>query len=74
LIASDEPLSCPDHSYNTFILSHEPLMVYIEGFLSEEERKHLLKIRYDDAFLFFSTTGRNSRREIEKGVEHVTDS
>jgi hypothetical protein len=46
LIASDEPLSCPLHSYNTFILSRQPLIIYIENFLSSEESKHLHDIRY----------------------------
>jgi hypothetical protein len=45
-IASDEPLSCPPHSYNTYILSHEPLIIYIENFLNAQESAHLLKIRY----------------------------
>lgn len=45
-IASDEPLSCPSHSYNTYILSHEPLIIYIENFLNAQESAHLLKIRY----------------------------
>jgi hypothetical protein len=45
LIASDEPLSCSPHNYNTFILSTEPLVIYIENFLSVEESKHLLDIR-----------------------------
>jgi hypothetical protein len=45
-IASDDPLFCPKHSYNTYILSHEPLMVYIEGFLSRNESEHLVKVRY----------------------------
>ena len=44
-IATDEPLSCPLHNFNTYILSHEPLIVYIENFLSEDESEHLLKIR-----------------------------
>src|SRR4051794_34623390 len=46
LIASNDPLSCPSHSYNTHLLSHEPLIIYIEKFLSTEESKHLLVIRY----------------------------
>jgi prolyl 4-hydroxylase len=46
LIASDEPLDCPAHSYNTFIVSRQPLIIYIENFLSPEESKHLLDIRY----------------------------
>ena len=45
-IATNEPLSCASHNYNTFILSHEPLMIYIENFLTAEESKHLIEIRY----------------------------
>jgi prolyl 4-hydroxylase len=45
-IADDEPLSCPPHHYNTYILSHEPLVIYIENFLSTQESSHLLNIRY----------------------------
>jgi prolyl 4-hydroxylase len=44
-VASNEPLSCPPHSYNTFILSQEPLIIYIESFLSADESAHLIKIR-----------------------------
>lgn len=45
----DQPLSgvsCPSHDYNTFILSREPLIIYVEKFLSSDESKHLLDIRY----------------------------
>jgi prolyl 4-hydroxylase len=44
-IASDELLSCPHHRYTTHILSQDPLIIYIEGFLSADESAHLLKIR-----------------------------
>lgn len=44
-IATNEPLSCPTHKYNTHILSQEPLVIYIEDFLSPDESTHLLKIR-----------------------------
>lgn len=46
LIATDEPLFCPSHGYKTHILSFEPLIIYIEDFVSVNETKHLLKIRY----------------------------
>lgn len=38
------PVCAPD-AYATHILSREPLVVYIERFMNEEERKHLLEIR-----------------------------
>lgn len=44
-IASNDPVSCSPHSFNTHILSNEPLVIYIENFLSSEESQHLLKIR-----------------------------
>lgn len=37
--------NCPADAYGARILSREPLVVYLEGFLSESERRHLLEIR-----------------------------
>jgi prolyl 4-hydroxylase len=34
---------CPEHTYKSFILSREPLVIYIKGFLSESESEHLLE-------------------------------
>ena len=45
-IATNDPVSCPPHNFNTHILSHEPLIIYIENFLSVGESEHLLAIRY----------------------------
>ncbi|KAJ4858407.1 2OG-Fe(II) oxygenase superfamily domain-containing protein [Trichoderma breve] len=48
LLAIDGPNAtvpnCPADAYGARILSREPLVVYLEGFLSESERKHLLEI------------------------------
>jgi prolyl 4-hydroxylase len=38
-------LSCAPDAYSVHILSKAPLVVYIENFLSLEEREHLLDIR-----------------------------
>lgn len=38
-------LQCPEDSYSVHIVSKEPLVVYIENFLSVDERSHLLEIR-----------------------------
>ncbi|KAI1460696.1 hypothetical protein F4805DRAFT_416770 [Annulohypoxylon moriforme] len=35
---------CPSDSYSVHILSKEPIVIYIENFLSEDERSHLLDI------------------------------
>ncbi|KAI1393518.1 uncharacterized protein F4822DRAFT_15592 [Hypoxylon trugodes] len=35
---------CPQDSYSVHILSKAPIVIYIENFLSEEERSHLLEI------------------------------
>lgn len=50
LLAIEHPnataLSCPPDAYSVRIFSKEPLVLYIEGFLSSGERAHLLDIRY----------------------------
>ena len=48
LLAIDGPdapaLQCPQDTYKARVLRREPLVVYLEDFLSEEERNHLLTI------------------------------
>ncbi len=39
-------LKCPEHKYNIHVFSATPLVVYIDGFLSEEEADHLVDIRF----------------------------
>lgn len=50
LLASQDggaPGDCLENTgYKVHLFSKEPLVVYIEGFISEEERNHLLEIRY----------------------------
>ncbi len=36
---------CPSDAYSVHIFSKAPLVLYVENFLSEEERRHLLEIR-----------------------------
>lgn len=38
-------LTCPGDAYAAHLFSKEPLVVYIENFLSPTERAHLLDIR-----------------------------
>ncbi|KAF8849363.1 hypothetical protein BDZ45DRAFT_237363 [Acephala macrosclerotiorum] len=68
LIADDLPLSCPQHSYNTHILSQEPLIVYIESFLSSDESKHLIEIS-EDKFAP-STVSTGAETSIQKDIRH----
>lgn len=37
---------CPPDAYVAHILRSQPLVVYLENFLSQDEREHLLNIRY----------------------------
>jgi hypothetical protein len=47
IVIPTKNLSCPDHAYKgVHVLSREPLVVYIEGFLSEMERGDVLAMRY----------------------------
>lgn len=39
-------IACPPDAYSLHIFSREPLVLYVEGFLSAEDRAHLLGIRY----------------------------
>jgi hypothetical protein len=49
--APDAPARvCPEHKYATYILNQEPLVAYIEGFLSAEESAHLVAVRYISLF------------------------
>ncbi|KAF2138502.1 uncharacterized protein K452DRAFT_321071 [Aplosporella prunicola CBS 121167] len=44
LAIPDESLVCPEHHYQTHILNRDPLVIYIEDFLSGEEAKHIIDI------------------------------
>lgn len=38
-------LTCGNDRYSVHLFSKEPLIMYVEGFISKEERAHLLEIR-----------------------------
>ena len=40
-----EELRCPPDAYVVHVLSKAPLVLYVENFLSEDERAHFLDIR-----------------------------
>jgi prolyl 4-hydroxylase len=46
LVIPDPHLQCADSTYKTRILSREPLIVYIEGFLSDEEVRHFIDLAF----------------------------
>jgi hypothetical protein len=47
LVIPEKNLSCAAHAYKgVYVLSREPLVVYIEGFVSEEEGKEVVALRY----------------------------
>jgi prolyl 4-hydroxylase len=46
LVIPEKNLSCKEHAYKgVHILSREPLVVYIEGFLGEAEGDEVVKLR-----------------------------
>lgn len=45
LVYPDQTLSCAEHEYNIHVFSTAPLVIYIDGFLSEGEAEHLVNIR-----------------------------
>ena len=46
LVYSEKNLRCSKHESNTHIFSTRPLVMYVDGFLSESEANHLVDIRY----------------------------
>lgn len=44
LTVPDLDLVCNQHNYNVHILSQDPLVMYIEGFLSDDETEHIVNI------------------------------
>lgn len=53
LVIPEANLSCESHAYKgVHVLSREPLVVYIEGFLDNDEASHIVDIRYVILALF----------------------
>lgn len=52
----DVPLECPSREgrYRVHMLSREPLVMYIEGFLGDEEAEHLVDVRLSSQFTYIS--------------------
>jgi prolyl 4-hydroxylase len=47
LVIPEKNLTCREHAYKgVYVLSREPLVVYIEGFLGEGEGEEVVKLRY----------------------------
>jgi prolyl 4-hydroxylase len=46
LVYPSKHLQCPRHDFDVHFFSTDPLVMYIDGFLSESEAEHLVDIRY----------------------------
>jgi hypothetical protein len=47
LVIPDANLTCEEHAFkNVHVLSRDPLVVYIEGFLGEREADEVVELRY----------------------------
>lgn len=56
LVIPEKNLSCAEHRYKgVYVLSREPLVVYIEGFLGEGEGKEIVELRYVNRLSSFLT-------------------
>ncbi|PYH84416.1 hypothetical protein BO82DRAFT_329764 [Aspergillus uvarum CBS 121591] len=42
-IQPDSSIDCPDHEFQAYLIAESPRMIYIESFLREDERLHLLE-------------------------------
>ena len=45
LVYPDKDLKCPKHEVNVKVFSTSPLILYLDGFLSEHEANHFVDIR-----------------------------
>lgn len=53
LIIPERNLSCAEHTYTgVHVLSREPLVVYVEGFLGQDEVEHVVDVRYAILLIF----------------------
>jgi len=48
LVYPEKDLQCASHGYEVHVFSTRPLVIYIDGFLSDEEAGHLVEIRWVD--------------------------
>lgn len=46
LVYPNSDLTCPRHDFDAHVFSTEPLIIYLDGFLSDREAGHLVDIRY----------------------------
>ncbi|KAK4231583.1 hypothetical protein QBC38DRAFT_528639 [Podospora fimiseda] len=67
----DKTYQCERDGYKIHVYSREPLVIYFEGFLSEEERDHLLKI--SEPLYEPSTITHNGGKEVNRDTS-VRDS
>ena len=74
-IAPDDvdPLACPVQNFSTHILSREPLLLYLEGFLGRAERGELLDIRYVSPLrtVLFFCAGRDCNLGMEAKMKEL---
>lgn len=73
LIIPNDELQCSPHHYTTYIAHHEPLVIYVENFLSDREAEHLVQLAeksYQQSTIFtgdtesFDPTIRNSSKAL----------
>jgi len=73
LIIPDDTLQCPPHQYTTYIAHHDPLVIYVENFLSDAETQHIVQLAeesYQQSTVFtgekesFDPTIRNSSKAL----------
>ena len=51
LVYPDKNLECDKHAFDIHMFSSSPLVIYIDGFLGQQEADHLVHIRYSTSQL-----------------------
>lgn len=69
LVIPEDDLVCADHAYRgVHILSREPLVVYIEGFVSDEESDHV--VRLSEPHFTPSTIWTGGTETLDTSIRH----
>jgi len=59
LVIPNDDLQCPPHQYTTYIAHHDPLVIYVENFLSHTEADHIIRLAenaYEKSTIFTGET------------------
>lgn len=67
----DNSATCRNHAYKTHVLSEDPLVIYIESFISEDEASRLVILRWETAIPKQTSSVSSDFRELANLRIHI---